>query len=596
MMKSNLFQTLVTTVRFRITSLESEIDILDTEIPLISKMPGTVESDQTKLILHRNIKAVLHDVLVSYLDHFISLCPKDSNSLKDVVKFHLQVFSKQDMNILIHELFGQQSALNTFVGKDYEKYSHDFDVPDDMQLRMLTQVFPYEFEYDLLTNPKFFTFLLKIVKSYSVNNHEDCIKKLFERISIEKPKTVVYFFTADNPLYFALAEHFLTSFVHDLMLHCEWDALENFAILEKCRLISAQGPLSCCVSEKTIEKLKNSEKIPKTMVDIEISSNLRCLSSRISKIDETIFKNIDIPQIHHIVLDLKRLKYQTSPSFVLCVLANSLYWLTNAITTDGNVVGADEIFQLFVYSLAHSEPENLPALHFFVERFLDEGLNETKFSYLLTQLRCALEFIQQKLLQVPPCLIFPFEKPVRRLAGRMVKHDSIVLHGFKVYAFPTYRKEKENFFPALLPTLNGSFLQLTEEYIEICQMILIDTGKYDSKIDDIEALSILMKFAANVKNPKLSEIENVFNISKKLWKFEGNILNENIKIKVAEVQRALVVIGELPNNSPINGVLDFATNEILCKRFKLGENDKLTPDMFENIKRQMKTKFLPNNE
>ena len=50
-MKSNIYQKIVSTVRYRILSLEEEVDILDEETLLISHVPGTTEIDQKKLIL-----------------------------------------------------------------------------------------------------------------------------------------------------------------------------------------------------------------------------------------------------------------------------------------------------------------------------------------------------------------------------------------------------------------------------------------------------------------------------------------------------------------------------------------------------------------
>ena len=255
-MRNNIYQKIVSTVRYRIISLEEEVDILDEEILLVSHVPGTTEIDQKKLMLLRNVKSVLHDTLLSYYTHFTSICPTTTASIQEATKFHIQVLKQKEIEILKCELFGQQSALNTFVGEDYNKYSRDFSVPDDMKLRLLAQVFPFEFEYDLLSDSSFFEFLLNIVDEYKAENHEELIKQLFERISIQKPKSITYFFTADTPLYFCLAEHFLSSFVHNQMLHYDWDPLENFSIYQKCRLIAAQGPLSCSIKPNLIELLK----------------------------------------------------------------------------------------------------------------------------------------------------------------------------------------------------------------------------------------------------------------------------------------------------------------------------------------------------
>lgn len=842
-MKSNIYQKIVSTVRYRILSLEEEVDILDEETLLISHVPGTTEIDQKKLILLRNVKSVLHDTLLSYYINFTSLCPSSTTSISEATKFHIQVLKLKEMEILISELFGQQSALNTFVGHDYNKYSRDFCVPDDMKLRLLSQVFPFEFEFDLLSDSSFFEFLLKIVNEYQVENHEELIKQLFERISIQKPKSFIYFFTADSPLYFCLAEHFLSSFVHNQMLHFEWDPLENFSIYQKCRLIATQGPLSCSIKPSLIELLKSAQGNNKILEIIKSthSTNLRSnrsfycrpfisrfntkiwnfynnktsnitnsdfsenyndnskdynnddddymnssnfnnnnfkgngssnnyskpnksdynankniddngnnndnsnnvysnndnsnndnsnnssnnnnnishnrqfeeefikksssQSSICSEIEEEVVKirrekehfNYELPQLWHVSLDLKRLSLQTSPSFVLCVLSNSLIWLTNAITIDGNFVGADEILEFFVFALALSEPKHLPALCVFTERFLDRGLkDETKFSYLLTQLSGALTFIQQQLLRVPPFLIFPFKKPMERLRGRMRRVESdIVMRGFRIFAIPTFRKEKDELFPALLqytgneddvaicsafsfsvnsdeegkslmndpkvqvfplnmpyfeviPTIYGSFLQLTDEYICRFQMIQIDNGNVDDTIEAINAISIIMKLLPKGNNyfngnhiMKLGDLSVCFEIVNRKWESRMNknfaryscqsqiidndetvssppssknrnkkkkknknseadiekvddvgsnrkfvidkIMTQKLMLLVAEMQKSLAVIKNLPPRFIIDGVLNSWTWEIIREMFHLDNNDIITTNMFDEL-------------
>ena len=124
-------------VRFRITTLENEIDVMKRQAEVMCKAPG-LEANLNVTWMHMvNVKVALHEVLMAYYDGIHkNLVEK---SLFDV---HMRVLGSRECNVAIGALLGQQSALNGIVGEDYLKYSNDENVPYDMQLRILQNVFP----------------------------------------------------------------------------------------------------------------------------------------------------------------------------------------------------------------------------------------------------------------------------------------------------------------------------------------------------------------------------------------------------------------------------------------------------------------------
>jgi hypothetical protein len=78
---------------------------------------------------------------------------------------------------------------------------------------------------------------------------------------------------------------------------------------------------------------------------------------------------IELSPIHNLIVELRHMAHQTPPSA----------WLTNALTTDGNVVGVDDILQFLVFGFVFANSQ-----------FRDAGLKQSKFGYLTTQLGCAL--------------------------------------------------------------------------------------------------------------------------------------------------------------------------------------------------------------
>jgi hypothetical protein len=428
--------------------------------------------------------------------------------------------------------------------------------------------------------------------------------------------TAYRFFTAENPMYFALAEQFVSIFVHNKMLRRDWEPLRNFSAAEKCALIARQGAIDCGLSETFVGRLKEL-RVPPEELNVE-RLFLRPINRNrgIHVPEDDMSGQVEIAELHHIVLELRKLPLQPSPSSVLCVLANSIQMLTSALRLcAGQSVGADEIFQFFVFCVSLAKLWCLPALVSFVDTFIDEALRETKFEYYIEQLRSSLEFIDNRFLPVQPFVIFPVPRPPARLAAMMKPTAAgvISIKGFEVYALPTWSPARDKLFPAMIrytgtdqfakcyqfvvsdttkldpgltleaiATLHGTFLQLTPERIEEYSMIRVDDGDYVSHIEEIAAISAMMKMAGAgpVLNSSVGKMAKLYEVVRSLWRLPEPRLGvaAQIRIVIQSIQQALVDQRRLPRTFIVDGSLDIDTLAAIEQVWAgLGKHSAATP-------------------
>lgn len=599
-------------VQKRINSLAAEIVLCDAQLKLFGNVPGTKEIDCKQLILIRNIKATLHNALTEYNKTMQSF-NRESSPLKKAISCHLFTLQQDKMQILLQELYGQQSALTTIVGNDYQKYTKDDDVPADIHLRMITLIFPYEFLYELLSSPDFVQNMALVVLQYKPSSHVKHIRSLFNLIrkfkSLKTLSSSFQFFTANQTMFFALAEHLLTIFVHTQMLHEEWQPLRNFTTAEKSRLITGQGSSALKLNERLVNYLLSKEIVKNEPPKDDIRPI--CVTAPDLEFDEN--EKIEIPALQHVVLELRKMPLQPSPSGVLYVLSNALGLMTNAVSIDKQQVGADEIFQFFVYCLSTAKIWCLPAIARFAEKFVDDALLETKYQYLITQLNCALEFIEGRKLPVKPLLVLPSVPLTKNVTNNVTPADDeekILLRRFAVYAFPTYCQEAKTIFPAMLKytgdlldtavvrrykvnvsaafmgdfesvaSLDGTIFPMSSDYIESHGMIKVNGGDMVQSDQLVSVFSALEKMLSGVvKKPALIKLDQVFTAVKETWKISKNI--SSVTVIVAELQRALVILEKLPCEFPVDGTLNYETLEAL--EGIIGSGCELSPKTFEYV-------------
>jgi hypothetical protein len=406
------------------------------------------------------------------------------------------------------------------------------------------------------------------------------------------------FFAAENPTYFALAEQFVTLFVHSRMLCLEWQPLRNFSAAEKCALIARQGGVDCGLSQEYVQRLHDLRKPLDDLDGIWLRPIDQTLERRSLSMEDLFSSPVtEIEELHHIVLEIRKLPLQLSPSLTLCCLANVMQWLRDSIKDcAGHGVGADEVFQFFVFCLSVAKLWCLPALVQFVDHFVDEALRETKFNYYIEQLRSSLEFIDSRPLPVQPFVVFPFTRPPRRLDQIVRPTDAppVMMKGFEVYAMPTWSRASEELFPAMIqycgksdvakcyqfqvldalkltpdlaleavPTLSGTFLQLSNELIKRHRMIRVEDGDYIAHLRQVATVSAMIEMAGQeVVNPSVGTMNKLFGKIFKMWKL--NAAEDpvpQIQIIILDVQKALAHLDWVPTGLTFNGTLDVTTYE-----------------------------------
>jgi hypothetical protein len=310
---------------------------------------------------------------------------------------------------------------------------------------------------------------------------------------------------------------------------------------------------------------------------------------------------MEVPEVMPVVLELKKLPFQLSPTMIVNTLATALDYLSATLTSDGSAVGADEIFEFFVYSLAAAKLRCLHGLTLMVEKFVHSSLRETKASYLMTQFSSGFDFIDNRMLPVQPYLLFPFHTVPPRLTTvlRPLPSNKIDLTGFAVFAFPSWSQHRHDFVPALLrytgdesdaaecrqfqaeglpddvmrlaavetaPTPHGTFFAVTPDLIASAWMIKVDGGRFEESIDEVDAMSVLLLMAPErIERPSTAMIPRLYEAVAGIWRLAATRPLEGVMHLIAEIQHGLALRGKI--EGPVTGVMDRRTLVALQKLF-----------------------------
>lgn len=596
----NFARYILDAVNSRIYSLEAEIMIADQQLAPFMASPGTKDDDIRQLCLHRNIRASLHDLYVIYAQ----LMEENSTGcspLKRAIQIHLFILKQPRFLIHLNELYGQQSALTTLVGKDYQKFTHDVDLPADLHLRMIALVFPFEFMVDILAEPDVIRTIIYTTLAYKPTKHKDAVSVIFNKI--RKFKTLPsllrsnHFFTPNPPLFFALAEDFVTFFTHGQMFKHFYDPTANLLTHEKSLQILRAGPKSCGIPDDILELLVAHQKTPESQ-EQWIAGRRELMKTDLEPILED---NSQVFQpIVYAVMEMQKIPLQNSPSSMLFMMSNALGFIKNAFLSSGKSIGAEELYPVLFYAIAATRLTSLPSLVKFISKFTDDALMETQFQQHIAILEMAQEFIEQQELFPSPYFYFPFSSsPTPDLVRDGT--ECAFLRGFSVYAFPTFSAYSKS-TPALLhytgndrsvakaykyipsdtfeygrilevlDMLDARFIQLTQTFMATELMIRVDNGDYDSDLDSISAIStIRLLDRAFTGRMQTSKLQMYTDIAKQNWKLPSGGPVDSLKILVANIQTDLIMLDYLPQEFTIDGNLNRETFLALKKALKYSD-------------------------
>lgn len=552
--------------------------------------------------------------------------------------------------------------------------ANDDEPTIDDSVNFILTFFPFEISVHLLSNSSFFSFLLKTVLNYNPQKHKNIVYSVFKKIEDFfkshplSAKSIYY--NHQNPLCYLLAEHFVSVFANRNYKN----TLRDFSTAEKCALIAQNGLQICQMKTSLIEKIQNissSSSTNQSADDMDDSSNILLLSSNTSNdfsndfttfsssssidpsistsdvnLDEEIeeINSFTIPALRYSIYELRKISLQPSSSEMLYILSKAIDSIQYLLATaDGSMIGADETFPFIIYCLSCAKLNRIPSTIEYIEKYSDSSLRETKFFYYIQHLKSSLSFINDQKLQESPFFIFPFSKPPRHLEKTLIRvKDSkpISLKGFNIYAFPLWHKNIP--YPSLfhysggnersigyqykisedaifdipkefkaIRTVNGTFLQIPDDCIEINTLIKVDSGDYDTSIDDIEVVSSMLGMSFSASSNDKDLIRPSTSMKKKLYetyiknywslKCGKNIKSEKegdvaVRSIIAEVQIALIILEKLPSNFVVDGTLNYMTIDAIKNLISIKElrsnniRDFIHPKVFYRIISEVKKK------
>jgi hypothetical protein len=458
--------------------------------------------------------------------------------------------------------------------------------------------FPYDFVItDLLSKIAFFRPFFQIILKYTVPEHKNCLKSVFLLMN-NRP--------SDPYVRLAIAEILLSVCVFDKIRPHFCDPVSDFSFSENCKILVRDGLSSIITSRDCL--VDCPPEIAK--IDAEPVQKVTSKPPYFS-VDDPLL----VPQIRHVVLELRKLATQTSVTMLNCVLAQAMAYLVAAIAPRGANVGADESFQFFVAALAEAQLFALPTILKIIENLIVQDLRPAKATFLASQLRIGLQFIQSRSISVPPCLLLPY---IDRESEELVleNEEKVTLRCFAVFAKP-FTKRKSAIPRAIvrctgdplnqavvykyrlvdgkepivgpyyhsLATTEGSVCYVESNDESFKTFIAIDEGGYEDRMADIRVISNLnAMLPPKDRAYRLASLRVMTAQFARMWKRDeaGDLGNEIIAEGV-KVQEALKRMGRLPPDYDVTGVLDFPTLEAIVGIQRLRSIEAITPQVVADL-------------
>jgi hypothetical protein len=386
----------------------------------------------------------------------------------------------------------------------------------------------------------------------------------------------------------AIAELLLSAFAFDRVWSHFRDPVSDFSFSENCRMLIRDRLASVILSRDPLRQCPE--------VDLEPPERV---------LERPPYFVVEqpslIPQIRHVVLELRKLATQTSATMMNCVLTDTMNYLVGAICPSGTNVGADESFQFFVAALAEAQLFALPTVLKILENLVVQDLRPSKATFLASQLRIAVQFIQSRSISVPPFLILPY---IDRESGAVAleSEDRITLPCFAVFARPfTIAPEvappailrctgdpvnqaivyRHRLIPGREPRVEPYYSSLATPEGSLCYVesneavfqgfIRIDTGAYEDRIEDIRVISNLnVMLPPNEQGFDLALVHPMKRRFAQWWRRDQAAdVTGDIFAEVRKMQVALKKLKCLPDGFEESGVLDSATLEAIDSIAKL---------------------------
>ncbi|KAK8866800.1 hypothetical protein M9Y10_009768 [Tritrichomonas musculus] len=428
-MNHNYLDILYQAIKNRAFQIECEVQLLHEQFFFIDNLKGIEDRIKRLIFFKYSTLDAIHTIYEYYLEiiqnyltgpcpfkkamqyHFTAICTLFNPGL--IKSLQTEQTNKKDyyekaQNCMI-TIQTNQEAIEELMG--YNLYNSDDTV--EKLIESLYFLFPYLQIITLISEDnKFFTNLIKIAYDYDssvdkkVKSHFDCLKQVYQsfpsRWGNYSKQTIL-----------AISEVLLSIFTFQQDSQNVQTSIKCFEISERCKYLVKRNLEQLSIKHNFISIIeKNLAYSPPTISDSEELQKKEAASNsiKVTPLDYVDDSYSPIMCIHHVVLELRKLPLQPSISLKCLILMRTMNFLNSALCTEGKFVGADESFQFFVAGLADARLYHLPKILDQMKMFIVSDLTVGKISFLISQLECAIDFIETRILPVSPYILFPFKR------------------------------------------------------------------------------------------------------------------------------------------------------------------------------------------
>jgi hypothetical protein len=281
---------------------------------------------------------------------------------------------------------------------------------------------------------------------------------------------------------------------------------------------------------------------------------------------------------------------QVSPSLMAFRLFQALERLIGCLAQKSQAVGADETFQFFVAAVADAKLSNLPTILAVIEQFSVDDLKSSKITFVIAQLRIAVQFIRSRMVAVPPVVLLPFQTRTGDDFAP-ISETAIELRGLAVFAFPLWNdlpfpagvactgnqgdvvklwpyELKDRMFKCdvhVFGTVSGTILALSDNAIEQERLILVDTLPFADAVEEVALVSNLEVICAKARGRRLatSMIPELLEEFAAEWEMSPDQARPGVFEIIGDLQANLKDMKILPEEFVINGKFDARTLDAL---------------------------------
>jgi hypothetical protein len=490
------------------------------------------------------------------------------------VSLHFCVVDTLDLADTLEELNSRQEAIEKLTGSTLNSHVR---TPESLA-HSLSLFFPYRLVFGTIARDRsLFPEVLRIVVGYEAAYHRKALRALLRLLKSVHP---------DQFVMLGISEIALGFFRIETMGLCRFDLIAHFQFAEQCRALLSDSAAALALSPEYFAPIG------------DLDSSRRSLPSLPPELREFPLENLcfesdfgsTFPCFRHIALELRKLAVAISPVMMAYVIWNATAWLLGAISKDGLAPGSDEAFQFFVGVLADAKLYALPSIVKVIDGFLIDDLKAGQFTFVISQLKAAMQFIQLQQLRIPPTILLPF--PV----SGFQQAPPIPFPGFATFAFPLFaesatsaavafsgrRADVSLLFPcgadhvpaaiagnrllATLPTTQGTLYHLPSHRIASHRLIYLDTVPYDQVVDEITLVSNLMALSEhNARLVKVSALPTMLAAFGRKWCVPIDTARLSVLEVVGEIQAALQQRKLLADDYLIQGRIDGATIGAISK-------------------------------